>query len=128
MKPISGYISAQEGIRIEITHAYENTLKPRLYMPNKHSSHLFSNWLIGQLNHLAAISQPKEALELKSLFVFNFLKIILTEKLWHHILKTHCDIIYHFKWVKLLLQTNFVPDKMSQVDHNLMSWHLIETW
>ena len=65
IKPISGHILAHEGIRIKITPAYENTLKLRFYMSIKHISHLFSNWLIGQLNQLTAISQPAKDLQLK---------------------------------------------------------------
>ena len=65
IKQISGYISAHEGIRIKITRAYESKLKPRFYMSIKHISHLFSNWLICQLNQLTAISQTRKDLKLK---------------------------------------------------------------
>ena len=66
IKKISRYISAHENFIIEITPSYERKPQFTLYTPIK-NSHIFSNWLIVQLDQLMTIYKPIKVLEVKSL-------------------------------------------------------------
>ena len=67
IKPISGYISAHEGIRSKIIPAYERLFENTTYILIEKLSQYFPNCLIDQLSQLAAISQTTKVSEVKSL-------------------------------------------------------------